>query len=87
MVSSYFAVKLFKRKVENKGHARCLLIHGVTGTIGSLSIGVIASSAINPAGPNGWLYGNPTQLIVQSLGVADNSSISIRSNLYHNKNN
>jgi Amt family ammonium transporter len=45
-------------------------VHGITGIIGSLAIGIIASSLINPAGPNGLLYGNLTQIGIQALGVA-----------------
>ena len=45
-------------------------VHGVTGIIGSLAIGVIASTVINPAGPEGFLYGNPMQLGIQAIGVA-----------------
>src|SRR5690606_1874478 len=45
-------------------------VHGVTGIVGSLAIGLVASSLINPAGPDGWLYGNPMQLPIQAVGVA-----------------
>ena len=45
-------------------------VHGVTGIIGTLAIGFIASSLINPAGPNGLLYGNVTQIGIQAVGVA-----------------
>ena len=38
--------------------------------MGSLAIGLIASTLINPAGPDGLLYGNPMQLAIQALGVA-----------------
>jgi Amt family ammonium transporter len=45
-------------------------VHGVTGIVGALAIGIIASTLINPAGPDGLLYGNPVQLAIQALGVA-----------------
>jgi ammonium transporter, Amt family len=45
-------------------------VHGVTGIIGALAIGIIASTVINPAGPDGLLYGNPMQLAIQALGIA-----------------
>jgi Amt family ammonium transporter len=45
-------------------------VHGVAGIIGSLAIGIFASSLINPSGPNGLLYGNAHQLLVQAIGVA-----------------
>jgi Amt family ammonium transporter len=44
-------------------------VHGLTGIVGSLAVGIIASSLINPAGPDGLLYGNPSQLGIQALGV------------------
>ena len=40
------------------------------GIIGSIAIGLVASSLINPSGPNGLLYGNAAQLGIQALGVA-----------------
>jgi Amt family ammonium transporter len=45
-------------------------VHGVTGIVGSLAIGLIASTVINPAGPDGFLYGNPMQLGIQAIGIA-----------------
>ena len=44
-------------------------VHGIAGIIGSLAIGIFASSAINPSGPNGLLFGNPGQLLIQGIGV------------------
>jgi ammonium transporter, Amt family len=44
-------------------------VHGITGIIGSLAIGFVASTIINPSGPNGLFYGNAAQLGIQALGV------------------
>jgi Amt family ammonium transporter len=44
-------------------------IHGVGGTTGAILTGVFATVAINPAGRNGLLYGNPAQLLPQLIGV------------------
>jgi Amt family ammonium transporter len=44
-------------------------VHGITGIVGALSIGILASKVINPAGPDGWLFGNPMQLVIQGIGV------------------
>jgi Amt family ammonium transporter len=30
----------------------------------------VATQLVNPAGPNGLLFGNPMQLAIQALGVA-----------------
>ena len=43
--------------------------HGAGGILGSIATGVFASTAINAAGPNGFLYGNMYQLIIQVFGV------------------
>ncbi len=44
-------------------------IHGVGGLIGTLCVGIFASKAINPGGANGLLFGNPSLLGTQVLGV------------------
>jgi ammonium transporter, Amt family len=44
-------------------------VHGVTGILGTLAVGLIASSLINPAGPNGLIYGNHFQIGLQTLGL------------------
>jgi Amt family ammonium transporter len=47
-------------------------LHGVGGFVGMLGVGLLASTAVNPAGPNGLLFGNPGQLGTQMVaaGVA-----------------
>lgn len=47
-------------------------LHGVGGLVGMLGVGVLASAAVNPAGPNGLFFGNPGQLGTQvvAAGVA-----------------
>ena len=44
-------------------------VHGVGGIVGALLTGVFASKAVNPAGADGLLYGNPQQLITQLIAV------------------
>jgi len=44
-------------------------VHGMGGAWGALATGIFASSAINEAGANGLLYGNPAQLVAQLIGV------------------
>ncbi len=43
--------------------------HGMGGTWGAIATGIFASRAINPAGFNGLLYGNPSQLIIQFIAT------------------
>jgi Amt family ammonium transporter len=45
-------------------------VHGVGGTWGAIATGIFATKAINSAGGDGLLYGNPGQLGVQFVGVA-----------------
>jgi len=44
-------------------------VHGMAGITGAIMTGIFATKAINPAGADGLLYGNPSQLLVQSLAV------------------
>jgi Amt family ammonium transporter len=43
--------------------------HGAGGILGAIATGIFASTAINAAGPNGLLYGNMYQLVIQVFGV------------------
>ncbi|MBF0514341.1 MAG: ammonium transporter [Desulfovibrionaceae bacterium] len=44
-------------------------IHGLGGLLGTLCIGVFASKAVNPAGADGLLAGNPALCVTQALGA------------------
>ncbi len=44
-------------------------VHGVGGITGALLTGVFATTAVNAAGANGLLYGNPGQLVIQLIAV------------------
>jgi ammonium transporter, Amt family len=68
--ASYYAILLFKEHWKIDDALDVSSVHGVTGMVGALAIGIIASTLINPAGPEGLLYGNPVQLAIQGLGVA-----------------
>jgi ammonium transporter, Amt family len=43
--------------------------HGAGSIWGVLATGLFASTAINAAGPNGALYGNPYQLVLEAFGI------------------
>ena len=45
-------------------------VHGVGGALGALLTGVLASTAVNPGGADGLLFGNPGQLWIQFVSVA-----------------
>jgi Amt family ammonium transporter len=44
-------------------------VHLVGGTTGAILTGVFASKAVNPAGADGLLFGNPAQLLIQIEAV------------------
>ncbi|HZP46512.1 MAG TPA: ammonium transporter [Candidatus Binataceae bacterium] len=44
-------------------------VHGVGGTWGALATGLFASLAVNAAGANGLFFGNPKQLLTQTVAV------------------
>jgi Amt family ammonium transporter len=68
--ASYYAILLLKEHLKIDDALDVSSVHGVTGIVGALAIGLIASTLINPAGPDGLLYGNPMQLPIQALGIA-----------------
>ena len=45
-------------------------VHGVGGIFGAIMTGVFATKAINPAGNDGLLYGNPSLVVTQLIAVA-----------------
>lgn len=44
-------------------------IHGVGGLLGTLCLGIFASTAVNPGGVDGLLYGNVAQFVAQVKGI------------------
>ena len=44
-------------------------VHGVGGLFGALITGVFASTAVNPGGADGLLFGNAKQLLIQGVGA------------------
>jgi ammonium transporter, Amt family len=68
-LGSYLGVLFLKDRLKIDDALDVSSIHGIPGIIGSLAIGIFASLAINPNGANGLLYGNPSQLWIQGVGV------------------
>ena len=69
-VISYSGVVLFKEKLKIDDALDVSSVHGVAGIVGSLAIGIFASTMINPDGVDGLLFGNPDQLWIQAVGVS-----------------
>mgnify|MGYP002814463986 FL=1 len=65
-IASYSGVILFKEKLKIDDTLDVSSVHGDAEIIGSLTIGIFASSAINP---NGLLFGNSSQLGIQDIDV------------------
>ncbi len=68
-VLCYFAINL-KHAFGYDDSLDVVAVHGVGGTWGALATGVFATTAVNAAGREGLLAGNPGQLWVQFISVA-----------------
>lgn len=68
-VLCFWATSSLKKKFGYDDSLDVFGVHGVGGTAGTLLTGVFASVAVNPAGANGLLYGNPKQLLIQLVAV------------------
>ncbi len=58
-----------KRKLRLDDSLDVVGIHGVGGILGSLCLGIFATTGVNPGGVNGMFYGNSSQLLTQAIGV------------------
>lgn len=67
-VPSYFGL-LWRVKTKLDDSLDVVAAHGVGGTVGALLTGVFAQKALNAAGNDGLLFGNPGQLGVQAVAV------------------
>jgi Amt family ammonium transporter len=63
----FFAVELLKKYVDDA--LDVFAVHGIGGIWGALATGIFAQKAVNPAGADGLLYGNPQQLLTQAVAV------------------
>jgi Amt family ammonium transporter len=64
----YFAVSL-KFRLGYDDSLDVVGVHGVGGSWGALATGLFATVAVNPAGKDGLLYGNPAQFGVQIVAT------------------
>lgn len=65
----FFAISL-KVKLQVDDSLDTFPVHGVGGTVGALLTGIFATTAVNAAGKNGLLFGNPSQVLIQLAAVA-----------------
>ncbi len=59
----------FKTRLKLDDSLDVVGIHGVGGVVGTLCLGIFASTKVNPGGVDGLLAGNSGQLLVQFFGV------------------
>jgi Amt family ammonium transporter len=64
-----YAGVLLKEKFHYDDSLDAFGVHGIGGIFGALITGVFATKAVNEAGQDGLLYGNPGQLKVQFIAV------------------
>jgi Amt family ammonium transporter len=67
-VLCYWAV-MMKGKLGYDDSLDVVGVHCVGGTLGTLATGMFATTAVNAAGADGLLYGNPGQLAVQAMAA------------------
>ncbi len=60
----FYAVS-FKHKLQVDDALDTFPVHGVGGTVGAILTGIFATKAVNSAGANGLIFGNPKQLLIQ----------------------
>jgi Amt family ammonium transporter len=65
---SYYAIKFRQRRGLDES-LDVWACHGIGGTTGALATGLFATKLINPAGADGLFYGNPSQFVIQLVGV------------------
>ena len=66
----YFFVAVVKAKFGYDDSLDAFGVHGVGGIWGALATGIWADKSVNPAGANGWAYGNPALFLIQLKAVA-----------------
>ncbi len=67
---SYYTMLFRAKRMKVDESLDVWACHGIGGTFGALATGIFATVAVNSAGFNGLIYGNPMQLLKQFIGVA-----------------
>ncbi len=69
-VISFLAVTVIKTKFKYDDALDAFGCHGIGGIWGGIATGIFASKAINPAGADGLLSGNPKLVLIQIIAIA-----------------
>lgn len=75
-VITYLALYLRTQRIKIDDTLDVWAAHGIGGLTGALLTGVFAEKAINSAGSNGLLFGNPGQLAIQLVAVLATATYS-----------
>lgn len=73
----YFFVSYVKAKLGYDDTLDAFGCHGAGGVWGALMTGVFCTKAVNPAGADGLLYGNPAQMIPQITGIVTGIIVAV----------
>jgi Amt family ammonium transporter len=65
----FFAVSKLKTILGYDDALDAFGVHGIGGTWGAIATGLFASTAVNPAGADGFFFGNPSLVVTQLIGV------------------
>jgi Amt family ammonium transporter len=65
----YIAIAVVKARLGYDDALDAFGVHGVGGIWGTIATGFFAEKAVNAAGADGLLFGNPKQLLVQLLSI------------------
>jgi ammonium transporter, Amt family len=74
-VASYAALQV-RNRTRIDDALDVFACHGVAGIVGALLTGVFATKAVNPAGADGLLAGNPGLVLVQALAVLTTMAVT-----------
>jgi Amt family ammonium transporter len=69
-VFCYFAMHLRSKKTDVDDSLDVMACHGVGGIWGAIATGIFASTAVNIAGADGLIYGNPGLVLKQLIAIA-----------------
>jgi Amt family ammonium transporter len=68
-VFCYFAMHLRSKKTDIDDSLDVMACHGVGGIWGAIATGIFASTAVNIAGADGLIYGNPGLVLKQLIAI------------------
>ncbi len=64
-----YHMMIFRSKTNIDESLDVWAVHGMGGTWGAIATGIFCTTAVNAAGKQGLIYGNPKQVLIQLIGV------------------